>query len=173
VRHTHFIGIAVLLVLAATSSSSAYGQAGRVKRDPKIVTVPVVPVDTSSIAPPEPKTKLPETVDGERIYKGEEVDKKAYIIKKPEPRYTEAARKAGIKGKVILRAILSSDARVTHIEVLSGLPMGLTESAVAAAKTIKFLPARKDGAAVSEWVKLEYNYWLSGGSYPRWPLNSR
>jgi len=171
VRHTHFIGIAVLLVLAATSSS-AYGQAGRVKRDPKIVTVPVVPVDTSSIAPPEPKTKLPETVDGERIYKGEEVDKKAYVIKKPEPHYTEQARKAGIKGKVVLRAILASDGRVTHIEVLSGLPMGLTESAVAAAKTIKFLPARKDGAAVSEWVKLEYTYWVSGGSYPRWPLNS-
>lgn len=170
-KHTHFIGIAVLLVLAV-SSSSAYGQAGRVKRDPKAVTVPVVPVDTSSVAPPAPKTKLPETVDGERIYKGEDVDKKAYIIKKPEPRYPEQARRAGIEGKVVLLAILASDGRVTHIEVLSGLPMGVTESAVAAAKTIKFLPARKNGAAVSEWVKLEYRYWMSGGTYPRWPLNS-
>lgn len=171
-KHKYLLGIAVLLVLA-TAYSSAFGQAGRVKRDPKKVTVPIVPVDTSSIAPPEPKRKLPEMVDGERIYKGEDVDKKAYIIKKPEPHYTEAARKAGIKGKVTLLAILSSDARVTHIEVLSGLPMGLTETAVAAARSIRFLPAQKNGVAVSEWVKLEYNYWVSGGTYPRWPLISQ
>jgi protein TonB len=161
------IGIVTILVLGGICST-AHAQAGRVKRDPKKVTVPEVPVDTSSIAPPEPKEKLPEMVDGERIYLPREVDKKAYVIKKPEPHYTEVARKNGVKGKVILRAILAADGRVKNIEVLSGLPSGLTESSLTAARLIKFLPARKNGEAVSEWVKLEYTFWVSDTGR-RWP----
>jgi len=34
----------------------------------------------------------------------------------------------------------------------------LTERAIAAAKQIRFVPAQKDGHAVSMWMQLEYNF---------------
>jgi TonB family protein len=162
------IRIAALFLLVFLYSP-AYTQSGRAKRPEKKTTVPPVPVDTTSISPPEPKEKLPETVDGERIYTGKEVDKKVFIISKPAPHYPENARRAGIKGKVTLRAILAADGQVRHIEVLSGLPMGLNAESMASATQIKFLPARKSGVAVSMWVKLVYTFWVSDNSYPRWP----
>lgn len=158
--HKKLICIVILLLLPGFPALS-YGQSGRSKRPTKKPTVPAVPVDTASLLPPEPKEKLPEFINGERIYTGREVDKKAFIISKPAPHYPENALRAGVKGKVILRAILSANGRVTHMEVLSGLSMGLNEASLAAASQIKFLPARKNREAVSEWVKLEYTFWSS------------
>lgn len=47
---------------------------------------------------------------------------------------------------------------VSTIQVIAGLSYGLTESAVEAAKKIKFTPATKDGKRVSMWLQLEYNF---------------
>jgi hypothetical protein len=47
---------------------------------------------------------------------------------------------------------------VKYIIVLSGLPGGLTERAVEAARRIKFFPATKDGRPVSMFIQLEYNF---------------
>jgi len=47
---------------------------------------------------------------------------------------------------------------VTNISTIRGLPDGLTERAIAAAKIIKFTPAMKDGHPVSMWMQLEYNF---------------
>ncbi|HEX6283216.1 MAG TPA: energy transducer TonB [Pyrinomonadaceae bacterium] len=41
---------------------------------------------------------------------------------------------------------------------VQGLPYGLTENAVDAAKKIKYFPAIKDGKRVSMWMQLEYNF---------------
>jgi protein TonB len=57
-----------------------------------------------------------------------------------------------------VRAILAADETVKHIEVITGLPNGLSESAIAAARQIKFKPARKDGKPVSVWVEVEYHF---------------
>jgi len=96
--------------------------------------------------------------DANRIYTGKEVDKKARVLRKPEPKYTKDARKHGIEGTVILRVVFASTGRVTNIHVISGLPDGLTERAVKAAQKIKFKPATRDGKAVSMWMQLEYNF---------------
>jgi len=45
---------------------------------------------------------------------------------------------------------------VEHILVLSYLPYGLTETAIAVAKKIKFVP--KEGKPVSMFMQLEYNF---------------
>jgi outer membrane biosynthesis protein TonB len=42
--------------------------------------------------------------------------------------------------------------------VVQGLPYGLTEQAIAAARKLKFVPAMKDGKNVSMWIQLEYNF---------------
>ena len=45
-----------------------------------------------------------------------------------------------------------------HIKVVSGLPYGLNDRAVEAAKKIQFTPAKKNGHPVSMWMELQYNF---------------
>ena len=88
------------------------------------------------------------------------VDRKQVVISKPEPWYTEDARQAGITGTVVLRVVLSSTGEVTNIRVIRGLPKGLTENAIEAARHLRFIPGVKDDHFVSYWVQLEYNFSL-------------
>ena len=87
-----------------------------------------------------------------------EVDVKARILSRPNPSYTEQARKAQISGMVVVRAILAADRTVKHVLVIRALPFGLTEEAVRAAREIKFEPAMKDGQPVSQIVQIEYEF---------------
>jgi TonB family protein len=87
-----------------------------------------------------------------------EVDQRARLLSKPEPHYTEEARRNQVSGTVKLRAIFSSSGEVVQIRALNTLPFGLTEQAIAAARQIKFVPAMKAGHAVSVHMQLEYNF---------------
>jgi TonB family protein len=93
-----------------------------------------------------------------RIFKPSEVNSKARILSRPEPQYTEDARKNQVSGTVVLRAVFSSSGQVTNIRTVSGLPHGLTERAMAAARQIRFSPATKDGRPVSQYIQIEYNF---------------
>jgi TonB family protein len=97
-------------------------------------------------------------VDYSRPFKQGEVTRKALITFKPEPGFTEEARKNNVTGVVRLRAILHSSGGVQGISVVKGLPDGLTEKAISAARQIRFTPAEKDGRSVSQYVVLEYNF---------------
>jgi TonB family protein len=92
------------------------------------------------------------------ILKGKEVDRKVRLISKPEPSYTGKAKEEQITGVVVLKCVFASDGTVTNIRVIQGLPFGLTEKAIEAARKIKFVPATKDGRNVSMWMQLEYNF---------------
>jgi TonB family protein len=96
--------------------------------------------------------------DYNKVFSGKDVNTKARVLSKPEPQYTEEARKNQITGTVVLRAVFTSGGQVTNISARSGLPFGLTERAIAAARQIKFVPATKDGRAVSMYIQLEYNF---------------
>jgi TonB family protein len=87
-----------------------------------------------------------------------EVDERARLLSKPEPHYTEEARRNQVSGTVKLRAVFSSSGEVVQIRALNTLPFGLTEQAIAAARQIKFVPATKDGHPVSVHMQLEYNF---------------
>ena len=93
-----------------------------------------------------------------RTFLPREVTSKARVLDKPEPAYTEAARKNQITGTVTIKAIFSASGQVTNIVAISRLPDGLTEKAIAAARQIRFIPATKDGHQVSMYVQLEYNF---------------
>jgi TonB family protein len=86
------------------------------------------------------------------------VTQKARVLSKPEPQYTEAARKAAVQGTVVLRAIFASDGEVKNVFVIQALPYGLTTEAIKAARQIKFQPAIKDDQPVSMYIQLEYNF---------------
>ncbi|MCA1592688.1 MAG: energy transducer TonB [Acidobacteria bacterium] len=96
--------------------------------------------------------------DYNRTFKQNEVTSKAVIIAKPDPGFTEEARKNNVTGLVRLRAILTASGSVSGVSVIKGLPDGLTERAISAAKGIRFRPAQKDGRAVSQYITLEYNF---------------
>lgn len=87
-----------------------------------------------------------------------QVTRKPVVVSKPEPLYTDEARKAGITGTVVLRVIFFSSGEVGNIFVVRGLPKGLTESAIEAAKHLRFIPGTKDRAFISHWLELQYNF---------------
>ena len=94
----------------------------------------------------------------DRTFRGFEVEQRARLLTKPEPQYTEEARKQGISGTVMLRVVFSSGGEVVQIRALKTLPFGLTEKAISAARLIKFVPAIKGGRPVSVHMQLEYNF---------------
>lgn len=89
---------------------------------------------------------------------GRQVSTKARVVNKPEPEYTSAALEHKVRGIVILRAVFAADGTVKHITVIRGLPDGLTEACMAAAKKIKFVPATVNGQPVSMWMQIEYAF---------------
>jgi TonB family protein len=91
-------------------------------------------------------------------FRQSDVSTKAVILAKPTPGYTEDARRNLTTGTVRLRAVLGADGRVRHIMVVEGLPNGLTERSIEAARQIRFTPATLDGRRVSQYVTLEYNF---------------
>ena len=98
------------------------------------------------------------TIDYSRPFKQSDVTQRALITYKPEPGFTEEARRNNVTGIVRLRAVLSASGEVMNISIVKGLPDGLTEKAITAARQIKFRPAQKDGRTVSQYVVLEYNF---------------
>lgn len=74
--------------------------------------------------------------------------------------YTKAARENKVEGTVLLSLVYTYDGRITDIRVVRGLPDGLTENAIEAAKKIKFKPAMKDGQPVSVRGNVEFNFYL-------------
>jgi TonB family protein len=97
-------------------------------------------------------------IDYTRPFKQQDVSQRALITFKPEPGFTEEARRNNVTGTVRLRAVLSASGEVTNVSVVKGLPDGLTNKAIEAAKRIRFNPAQKDGRTVSQYVVLEYNF---------------
>jgi len=87
-----------------------------------------------------------------------QVEVKPRIIAKPEPEYSEAARRAGATGTILMQCVFGSDGEVRNILVRKALGYGLTMQSVNAARKIKFTPAQKDGRAVSTYMMLEYNF---------------
>ena len=108
--------------------------------------------------PYEPAIQVASSDETKQLFTGKEVDKKVRLGMKPEPSYTEEARRNQITGTVVLKCVFAANGAVTNIRVMSGLPYGLKEQAIDASRKIKFIPAIKDGKYVSMWMQLEYNF---------------
>jgi TonB family protein len=115
---------------------------------------------------PAPQPQNDPTVNGapgdagdfHRVFSGREVTQKARVLWKPEPVYTESARKYRITGTVVLRALFSAEGKVTDVHLIKKLPHGLTGASIKAARGISFSPAMKDGHPVSMYMELQYNF---------------
>ena len=69
-------------------------------------------------------------------------------ISGPNPMYPEAARRARIQGVVVLECTIGKDGAVQQANVLRGLPLGLTESALDAVRKWRFQPSTLNGKPV-------------------------
>jgi len=96
--------------------------------------------------------------DPDRVYPAPQVTERARVLAKPEPQYTEDARRNQITGSVVLRVVFSRTGEVTNIRAIHALPFGLTERAIAAARLIRFRPAIRNGRPVNVYMQLEYNF---------------
>ena len=80
------------------------------------------------------------------------------IIYRESAKYTEEARQNKVQGTVALQVVFHVSGAITEIRVVRGLPHGLTEEAIVAAKKIRFNPAERNGVPVSVRGILEFSF---------------
>ena len=80
------------------------------------------------------------------------------IIAKPKAAYTDDARANNVQGDVRLKVTLLANGQVGSITVVKGLPDGLTEQAIAAARQLRFQPAKIDGVPVPKTITIDYSF---------------
>ena len=83
---------------------------------------------------------------------------KAEILDRPRPRFTDMARENNTSGIVRLAVELRSDGKIGWVYVVQGLPYGLTEQSIAAARSIKFRPPEKNGKPVTTVELIENTF---------------
>ena len=76
----------------------------------------------------------------------------------PLPSYPQSAWATGAQGTVTLEVVVDRDGRVTQVEVLEGLPHGISEAAVDAVRRWRFRPATRDGEAVAVFHRLTLRF---------------
>jgi tetratricopeptide (TPR) repeat protein len=80
------------------------------------------------------------------------------ITYKPRATYTDAARASQTQGTVKLAIEFGADGQIKAVVPFQTLLDGLTENCVAAAKGIKFEPAKKDGQPFSTIKIISYSF---------------
>ena len=101
-----------------------------------------------------------ESVDYNGVFSVGSVTVRPQILGRPTPGYTDEARRNQIEGSVKVSMLLKADGAVSDINVARGLGYGLDEKAIEAARQLRFVPAQKDGHAVSVRLFLEFKFSL-------------
>ncbi len=83
------------------------------------------------------------------------------VTSKPNPAYTEQARKQHVEGEVLLQVVFMASGQVQVLRVIRGLGYGLDESAVQAAQKVRFVPAQRNGQPVDSTATLHIVFQLS------------
>jgi TonB family protein len=94
----------------------------------------------------------------ENTYLLEEVDRQPELRDKVDPVYPPVAARRGIKGLVIVNALISETGDVIDAEIVQGLPGGLNEEVLKAVNRWKYEPAMKDGQAVKVWKRITITF---------------
>src|SRR5262249_7329438 len=89
------------------------------------------------------------------------VDAKPELLSTIHPAYTDEARKNRVRGSVRLQLEIGADGAVRRVEILNGLPDGLTDEAIRIARHLNFKPALKSGDPVACQINLDIE--LRGG----------
>jgi TonB family protein len=85
---------------------------------------------------------------------------KPRVTYRENAKYTEEARENVIHGTVALNVIFGVDGTISGVRVTSGLPYGLTESAIDAVGKVRFDPAIKNGEPADVRGTIEFTFHL-------------
>ena len=80
------------------------------------------------------------------------------LISKPPAKYPEEARKKRFQGTVSLKVTFLKDGSIGEIAVVKGIDKEFNESAIGAAKLIKFEPQRNGGKLITITKIIEYTF---------------
>jgi TonB family protein len=83
------------------------------------------------------------------------------ILYKPRPEYTEEGRKRQIEGEVLLEALFPAQGEIQVQRLLRGLGYGLDESAMKAARAIRFRPALRRGLPIDSVAIIHITFQLA------------
>lgn len=114
-------------------------------------------VDAQVAAPPPPPVKEEEE-DAEPVFF-------VAVEQQPEPIgglegiqkrivYPEIAKRAGVQGRVFVKAFVDENGNVVKVELLKGIGAGCDEAAMEAVKNTKFTPGRQRGKPVKVQVSI-------------------
>jgi periplasmic protein TonB len=81
-------------------------------------------------------------------------------VYRPEPEYSEEARKAKWQGAVLLELVVDANGVPQDIKVVRSLGLGLDQKAIEAVQKWRFKPGQKDGKAVPVSANIEVNFRL-------------
>jgi TonB family protein len=87
-------------------------------------------------------------------------------IYRPDPEYTEEARKAKVNATVMTQVIVGADGKARDVKVIRPVGYGLDEKAIEAVATWRFKPGMKNGAPVNVMATIETNFRLLGNKGP-------
>jgi TonB family protein len=100
------------------------------------------------------------------VFRFSEVSRRPTFNSRPSPSLTDEAIANGVRGQVVLSAVLCRTGRVTDIQLIEGLPFGVAERAVEAARQANFSPAEKDGQPVSVATRFVFKFSYIGERGP-------
>jgi len=110
-----------------------------------VIGIPVAPL------PPKPAVRPPRTsvmMDG-------------YLIRRVQPDYPVIAKQAGVRGSVVLAAVISTDGAIERLHVLSGHPM-LIPAAINAVKQWRYRPYVLNGDPIEVDTQITVIFSLGG-----------
>ena len=80
-------------------------------------------------------------------------------VSSPPPAYPSVARRANVRGVVLIDAGVGETGNVTDMKVISGSPL-LTQAAMEALRTWKYEPARLNGQVTATRVRVSMSFSL-------------
>ncbi len=81
-------------------------------------------------------------------------------IFKPDPDYSEEARKAKFQGTVVLSLVVDDKGLPRDVKIVRPLGLGLDQKAIEAVQRWRFRPGMKDGKPVAVYATIEVNFRL-------------
>jgi periplasmic protein TonB len=129
--------------------------------EPATAPAPTVPAPAAEAPTPvvrapaalqkEAETEPPAAAPRE-VFPTPEVEIAPKILRVVKPVYPPMALRARMGGTVLLRVLVGENGAALDVQVISGAPGGLTESAVAAVRKWRFTPGQRGGAPVKSWT---------------------
>jgi len=107
------------------------------------------------VLPPPPPTPSVQPPRISRMMEGN-------LIYRVQPQYPLLARQARVQGIVVLRAMISREGKIEHLQVLSG-PALLVKSALDAVQQWRYRPYYLNNEPVEVETQVTVNFTLSGG----------